>query len=135
LPPEQAGLEADYRRELHERFGIHFSNLLTITNMPIGRFFDRLSAEGRDEEYMNLLRKSFNPATVEQVMCRSQISVRWDGQVFDCDFNLALGLPAIGLGSIGELHPEVAVGRPILTGDHCFGCTAGAGSSCGGSLV
>ena len=114
LPPEQTELEAEYRRELHERFGIHFTNLLTITNMPIGRFFDRLSAEGKDEEYMNLLRKSFNPATVDQVMCRNQISVRWDGRVYDCDFNLALGLPAIGLETIGDPHPDAAAGRPIL---------------------
>lgn len=135
LPPEQAGLEADYRRELLERFGIHFTNLLTITNMPIGRFFDGLAARGKVEEYMKLLREAFNPATVEQVMCRSQINVRWDGQIYDCDFNLALGLPAIGLGSIGDLDPAAVVRRPIVTGNHCFGCTAGAGSSCGGSLV
>lgn len=135
LPTEQAGLEADYRRELRKRFGIQFTKLLTITNMPIGRFFDGLAARGKDEEYMSLLRESFNPATVEQVMCRSQISVRWDGLIYDCDFNLALGLPAMGLGSIGDLDPDSVVGRPIVTGTHCFGCTAGAGSSCGGSLV
>jgi radical SAM/Cys-rich protein len=135
LPPDQAGLEAEYRRELSEKFGIHFTRLLTITNMPIGRFFDRLAAKGEDQEYMDLLRGSFNPATVDQLMCRNQINVRWDGLVFDCDFNLALGLPASGLGTIGDLHPDAVVGRSIVTGDHCFGCTAGAGSSCFGSLV
>ena len=135
LPPEQADLEADYRRELQERFGIRFTNLLTITNMPIGRFFDRLAASGKAGEYMNLLRKSFNPATVDEVMCRSQINVGWDGRTYDCDFNLSLGLPATGLGRIGDLDPDAVVGRPIVTGNHCFGCTAGAGSSCGGSLV
>jgi radical SAM/Cys-rich protein len=135
LPPEQSGLEADYRRELCERFGIHFTRLLTITNMPIGRFFDRLATEGKDEEYMNLLRESFNPATVDEVMCRRLISVRWDGRIYDCDFNLALDLPAIGLGHIGDLERDSVAGRRIVTGDHCYGCTAGAGSSCGGSLV
>ncbi len=135
LPPEQGGLEEDYRRELFERFGIRFTRLLTITNMPIGRFFDRLTADGKDEEYMTLLSESFNPATVDQVMCRSLISVNWDGRVYDCDFNLALDLPAIGLGHVRDLERDSVVGRTIVTGDHCFGCTAGAGSSCGGSLV
>ena len=135
LPPEQGGLEEAYRRELNERFGISFTHLLTITNMPIGRFFDRLRADGKDEEYMTLLRESFNPTPVDHVMCRSLISVNWDGRVHDCDFNLALGLPAIGLGRIEDLDRDTVVGRPIVTGDHCFGCTAGAGSSCGGSLV
>ncbi len=135
LPPEQGGLEEDYHRELHERFGIRFTHLLTITNMPIGRFFDRLRADGKDEEYMTLLRESFNPATVDRVMCRRLISVNWDGSVYDCDFNLALDLPAVGNARIGELDWDAIAGRAIVTGDHCFGCTAGAGSSCGGSLV
>ena len=135
LPPEQQALEEDYRRELFHRFGIHFTRLLTITNMPIGRFFDGLRADGKDEEYMTLLRESFNPTTVDHVMCRSLISVRWDGRIFDCDFNLALDLPAIGLGGIEEVDRDTMNDRPIVTGDHCFGYTAGAGSSCGGSLV
>ncbi len=135
LPPEQRGLEEAYRRELHERFGIRFTHLLTITNMPIGRFFDRLRADGKDEEYMTLLRESFNPTTVDHVMCRSLISVKWDGRIYDCDFNLALGLPVVGLGRIEDLDRDTVVGRTVVTGDHCFGCTAGAGSSCGGSLV
>lgn len=135
LPPEQRGLEEDYRRELNERFGISFTHLLTITNMPIGRFFDSLRADGKDEEYMTLLRESFNPATVDQVMCRSLISVNWDGRVYDCDFNLALDLPAVANARVEDLERDAIAGRPIVTGDHCFGCTAGAGSSCGGSLV
>ncbi len=135
LPPEQGGQEEAYRRELHERFGIRFTHLLTITNMPIGRFFDRLRADGKDDEYMTLLRESFNPATVDQVMCRKLISVNWDGRVYDCDFNLALDLPVVGDTRVEELDWDAIAGRPIVTGDHCFGCTAGAGSSCGGSLV
>ena len=135
LPPEQSTLEEDYHRELDERFGIQFTNLLTITNMPIGRFFESLQADGHAEDYMTLLRESFNPATVDQVMCRNQISINWDGRIFDCDFNLALDLPVVGRNRIENLDQASVVGRAIKTGDHCFGCTAGAGSSCGGALI
>jgi radical SAM/Cys-rich protein len=135
LPPEQRGLEEDYRRELHDRFGISFTHLLTITNMPIGRFIEKLREDGQDEEYMRLLRESFNPATVDKVMCRNQITVNWDGAVYDCDFNLALDIPVVGHNHIENLDHAAVVGRAIKTGNHCFGCTAGAGSSCGGALV
>jgi radical SAM/Cys-rich protein len=135
LPPDQAQLEEDYRRELDKRFGISFTNLLTITNMPIGRFYEQLQADGEAEEYMALLRESFNPATVDKVMCRNQITVNWDGTIYDCDFNLALDLPVVGRNRIENLDQATVVGRAIKTGNHCFGCTAGAGSSCGGALV
>lgn len=135
LPPAQAGLEEDYRRELHNRFGISFTHLLTITNMPIGRFFEKLKEDGQAEQYMTLLRESFNPETVDKVMCRNQITINWDGAIYDCDFNLALDMPVVGHNKIENLDHAAVVGRAIKTGNHCFGCTAGAGSSCGGALV
>ena len=137
LPPGQDRLEADYRRELSERFGIVFSQLLTITNMPIGRFMEELDRQAKGAGYRVLLEEAFNPHTVAGLMCRHQICVAWDGSLADCDFNLALGL---GLAAelprhIAELDPALLAGRPIVTGEHCFGCTAGCGSSCGGALV
>jgi radical SAM/Cys-rich protein len=137
LPPEQPGLETDYRRELAERFDIVFSHLLTITNMPIGRFHTRLRRHNKDQDYMRLLRDSFNPETVDGLMCRRQISVGWDGSLYDCDFNLVLGRP-LGNGvptHIAEFDAAAAAAREIVTGEHCFGCTAGSGSSCRGALV
>ncbi|MFH1312405.1 MAG: arsenosugar biosynthesis radical SAM (seleno)protein ArsS [Candidatus Eisenbacteria bacterium] len=137
LPPDQADLEADYRRELGERFGIVFSNLLTIANMPIGRFGGMLKEQGQLDRYVELLRESFNPGTVKGLMCRHQLSIGWDGRLFDCDFNLALGL-AIDHGAPDHIEhfnlPGLAQ-RRVVTGDHCFGCTAGQGSSCGGALA
>jgi radical SAM/Cys-rich protein len=137
LPPPQSVLEIDYRRELSQRFGIVFSHLLTITNMPLGRFRKELDRQDLRENYLQLLRNSFNPQTLSGLMCRHQLSVGWDGTLFDCDFNLALGLPInhgapdhIQRFDLGELSK-----RRIVTGEHCFGCTAGAGSSCGGALV
>lgn len=137
LPPPQAALEADYRRELKERFGIAFTRLLTITNMPLGRFRAQLAREDQEESYMHLLRTSFNPQTVPGLMCRHQISVGWDGTLYDCDFNMALGLP-VNHGApdhIRSFRLTDLMMRRIVTGDHCFACTAGAGSSCGGALV
>ena len=137
LPPDQSGLEAAYKKHLGERFGIQFTRLLTITNMPIGRFFGDLKKEGKHLQYQQLLYASFNPATLDGLMCRHQINVRWDGTLFDCDFNLALKLP-VGFGApshIRDFDPEKLVRRRIVTGNHCFGCTAGQGSSCGGALV
>ena len=137
LPPPQSALEEDYRRELAGRFGIVFTHLLTITNMPLGRFRIELARQNREEDYLRLLRQSFNPQTVDGLMCRHQLSVGWDGTLFDCDFNLALGLPVnhgapdhIRFFKIGDLQR-----RRIVTGEHCFGCTAGSGSSCHGALV
>lgn len=137
LPPNQLKLEADYKRELEERFGIKFNRLITITNMPMGRFLGILERDGKDEQYRDLLKDSFNPAALDGLMCRHQISIGWDGQIYDCDFNLALGLPVSGedIGHVKEFDPQRLIGRNITTGTHCFGCTAGYGSSCGGALV
>lgn len=135
LPPSQAGLEEAYRQQLGERFGLSFSYLLTITNMPIARFADDLARAGRDVEYMNLLVGSFNPATVPGLMCRSLVSVDWRGRLFDCDFNQMLELGAPTAGTIHDIDSlDAFEGQPVATGPHCFGCTAGAGSSCSGAL-
>jgi radical SAM/Cys-rich protein len=137
LPPAQEELEADYRRELGERYGIEFSRLLTITNMPIGRFQAALRQQGCEGEYLQLLREAFNPQTVGGLMCRRQVSIGWDGTLYDCDFNLALRLP-VNHGApdhIRRFDPTALAGRRIVTGDHCYGCTAGSGSSCAGALV
>jgi radical SAM/Cys-rich protein len=137
LPPPQVELESAYRRELRARFGLEFHHLLTLTNMPIKRFADSLAREGRTTEYMSLLVNHFNPGTVEHLMCRSLLSVGWDGQLYDCDFNQMLELPLGGRPrTVGELSSTAALdGLRIATGPHCFGCTAGAGSSCGGTLT
>ena len=137
LPPPQPALEEDYRRELDKRFGIRFTRLLTITNMPLGRFRKELNRQNQEESYLELLRKSFNPLTLQGLMCRHQITVGWDGTLYDCDFNAALGL-AVNHGApdhIRFFNAENLWTRRIVTGEHCFGCTAGSGSSCGGALV
>ncbi|MGE3239488.1 MAG: arsenosugar biosynthesis radical SAM (seleno)protein ArsS [Pirellulales bacterium] len=137
LPPPQETLETDYRRELSIRYGIEFTRLITITNMPISRFLDDLLVSGSFDEYMHTLVAVFNPATVEGLMCRSMISVDWQGRLFDCDFNQMLELP-IGFAEPPTIH-DFDLGkllyRRIATGRHCFGCTAGVGSSCQGSVV
>jgi len=137
LPPPQDELEARYRVELRRLFGIEFSRLLTITNMPIKRFAQQLRRDAAHDDYMRLLVDSFNPAAAGAVMCRDMISVSWDGQLYDCDFNQMLELPTGGgrrtiwtIESFDELG-----GDAIATGSHCYGCTAGAGSSCGGELA
>jgi radical SAM/Cys-rich protein len=137
LPPDQLSLEADYRRELDARFGLHFNRLLTIANMPIGRFLEDLEQDGRAEGYRALLDASFNPLTLDGLMCRQQLAVGWDGTLYDCDFNLALGIP-VAYGApdhISRFDPDPLATRRVVTGEHCFGCTAGCGSSCGGALV
>ena len=136
LPPDQKELEATYRTELLTRFGIRFNHLYSITNMPINRFLDDLRAQGQYEQYLDLLIKSFNPDSLDQVMCRSLISVGWDGRLYDCDFNQMLDLPVErGLPqTIAEFNAGPLATRPIVIGQHCYGCTAGAGSSCNGSL-
>src|SRR5581483_4670473 len=136
LPPPQATLEARYREELRARFGIEFRRLLTITNMPIRRFADALRRAGELGAYLGLLVNHFNPATVPGLMCRSLVSIGWDGRLYDCDFNQMLELP-LGGGprTVWEVDDVGALAeRPIATAAHCFGCTAGAGSSCGGAL-
>ena len=147
LPPPQAQLESDYRRELQNNFGIRFNNLLTITNMPVGRFLATLRKGGNYEQYRQLLRDQFNPATLDRLMCLTQIDVGWDGLVYDCDFNLAAKMPVqveIPGGDaekgkkrpchIRDFDPATYLIRRIRTAEHCFGCTAGAGSSCEGAL-
>lgn len=139
LPPSQQRLEEDYRRELRSRYGIEFTQLFTITNMPISRFLVDLSENGQYDAYMQKLVDAFNPATIDGLMCRSMLSVDWQGNLFDCDFNQMLGLGVTHLSStsIFDLSDRTIDGlrqRSIATGKHCFGCTAGAGSSCSGSL-
>jgi radical SAM/Cys-rich protein len=139
LPPAQASLEGAYRRELGELFGIEFSRLLTIANMPIKRFAHLLERTGQQEAYMSLLVNHFNAATVPGLMCRSLVSVGWDGQLYDCDFNQMLEIP-LGADTgrprtVWTLNSLDALeGARVATADHCYGCTAGAGSSCGGAL-
>jgi radical SAM/Cys-rich protein len=137
LPPLQSALEEDYRHELGSRFGITFTRLLTITNMPLGRYRMQLHRQNQERNYIDLLRKSFNPKTVEGLMCRHQLSVGWEGTLYDCDFNLALRLPVDhGVPDhIRSFDLTDLTKRRIVTGDHCFGCTAGSGSSCRGALV
>ena len=137
LPPPQAALEATYRRELAEHFGIVFNRLFTITNMPIKRFLHLLEREGSYERYMQTLRDAFNPQAALGVMCRNLLSVSWDGQLYDCDFNQALELPlANRQRTVWDIATLAEVEREhIAFANHCYGCTAGAGSSCGGSLV
>jgi len=137
LPPPQEALEADYRRELGARYGIRFHSLFTLANMPITRFASHLKRTGRAESYMELLRGAYNPATLPGLMCRHLISVGWEGTLYDCDFNQMLGM-ALANGrplKLWDLRPSDLLGREILTGEHCYGCTAGAGSSCGGALA
>jgi radical SAM/Cys-rich protein len=141
LPPAQQELEPRYRDELGRDFAIEFHRLLTITNMPINRFAHQLRQWGKFADYMGLLVNHFNPATVEGVMCRQLVSVGWDGRLYDCDFNQMLEMPLGGAGwnhapTIWEIDDlNTLRGAPIATASHCLGCTAGAGSSCGGSLT
>jgi radical SAM/Cys-rich protein len=137
LPGPQAELERDYRRELGAQFGIEFHRLLALANMPIARFARDLERAGRSAEYRALLVDHFNPAAAERVMCRALVSVDHAGRLYDCDFNQALEIPAgAGRATVWDVaRLSDLVGTPIATADHCFGCTAGAGSSCGGALV
>ncbi len=135
LPPAQLRLEQEYKQQLHDGFGIEFNRLLTITNMPISRFAEALARGGDTERYARLLVDNFNPGTIENVMCRSLVSVAWDGRLYDCDFNQMLELPIPSRKTIWDIASfEQMAAQPIATGSHCFGCTAGAGSSCGGQL-
>jgi radical SAM/Cys-rich protein len=137
LPPPQQSIEADFKRELMNRYGISFNRLYTITNMPIRRFLDYLRRSGNEERYMRKLIEAFNPATVDGLMCRNLVSVDWTGKLYDCDFNQMLDLqvaPELPQ-TIADFDPEKFAARRIMTGSHCFGCTAGAGSSCGGAVA
>jgi radical SAM/Cys-rich protein len=137
LPGQQTELELDYKRELKGHFGIVFNKLYSITNLPIGRFAAYLRHNGKLEEYMELLISAFNPATINGLMCRNTISVGWRGEVYDCDFNQQLGMQWENGASLflWDVDPKKIHDREIMTGEHCFGCTAGAGSSCGGAIV
>lgn len=135
LPPNQASLEADYKRELAGRFGIHFNRLYTLTNMPIHRFAAQLKRLKTYEEYLERLARAFNPMAAAEVMCRTLLSVGYDGRLYDCDFNQMLGLPVEGSPTIFGFNEAALLKRKIRLGQHCFGCTAGSGSSCGGATV
>ncbi|MGA9423360.1 MAG: DUF3641 domain-containing protein, partial [Rhodanobacteraceae bacterium] len=140
LPPLQAALRADYKRELRDKFGIEFNELYTITNMPIHRFALHLRKSGQYEDYMERLLAAFNPTAAEGVMCRSLVSVGWDGTVYDCDFNQQIELTLDENGgrkpmTIFDFDYERLMQRRIRFAAHCFGCTAGAGSSCGGATT
>lgn len=138
LPPEQAELEVDYKRELKAHFGISFNQLFAITNMPIARFTSYLKRQGGYAEYMQLLLDNFNAASIDGLMCRDTISVGWEGDLFDCDFNQQLGMQHGAKSDperLWDLSLDDWMQRPIQTGVHCYGCTAGQGSSCGGATV
>ena len=137
LPGSQTALEVDWKRELHRRHGVTFNRLYTITNMPISRFLQFLIDSGNLQGYMDRLAGAFNPAAVDGLMCRNTLSVGWDGQLYDCDFNqmLELGTAVEAPRTIFDATPAALAGRRIVVGPHCFGCTAGAGSSCGGATV
>ena len=140
LPPKQEAIEAQFRKELARQHGVVFNHLYTITNMPISRFLEFLVESGNYEGYMERLANAFNPAAAAGVMCRYTISIGWDGTLYDCDFNQMLDLPVrqgaprhlrdVNLAQLAQLHT-----RQIVTGNHCYGCTAGAGSSCGGTVT
>jgi radical SAM/Cys-rich protein len=138
LPGPQLALEADYRRRLGEEHGIVFNQLFTLANMPIQRFGSWLQSKGKFDQYVQLLRDNHRDANLEHVMCRDLLSIDWQGYAYDCDFNQMLGLPLggeIGRTHLRELLDQKLVGRPIRVAGHCFGCTAGQGSSCGGALA
>lgn len=137
LPPDQTALQADYQRELFAHFGIVFNQLLAITNMPIQRFGSMLISKGQFNDYMHLLKDNFIPANLDTVMCRNLVSVDWQGFLYDCDFNqqLGLALPGKGRPHLRELLQQELGGQAIAVADHCYGCTAGQGSSCGGAIA
>ena len=139
LPPPQEKLQADYERILGEKFGITFNHLYTIANMPIQRFGSTLVTKGQFNGYMELLRGAHRDENLDGVMCRSLVSVDYEGYVYDCDFNQMLGLPLVAAGKprvhLADLIGKDITGNPIVVRDHCYGCTAGQGSSCGGALA
>ena len=137
LPGDQGTLEAEFKRQLDRRYGIVFNRLFAITNLPVSRFLDYLLESGNYHEYMTKLIEAYNPATVESLMCRSMVSVSWDGHIYDCDFNQMLDLKvAHPVKHIDDWQPgHDLADRAVLVNQHCYGCTAGAGSSCGGTVV
>lgn len=135
LAGDQCSMEREWRRELERLYGIGFDALITLNNMPISRYLEWLQESGNLQEYAQLLLESFNPATIDGLMCRNTISVGWDGHIYDCDFNQMLEIGAAGTRHIADFDPAAFAARRIRTARHCYGCTAGAGSSCGGSLA
>ena len=136
LAPGQRSIESDFREQLAKRYGVSFTSLFTITNMPVGRFLEFLERSGNLKRYQEKLRAAFNPAAAANVMCRNTVSVGWDGSLYDCDFNQALKLECgVRHAHIKDYSPELLASRQIVTGIHCFGCTAGAGSSCTGAVA
>ncbi|HEY0055880.1 MAG TPA: arsenosugar biosynthesis radical SAM (seleno)protein ArsS [Pedobacter sp.] len=137
LPPDQGALEREYKEELFKRFGLYFNQLFAITNMPISRYLDYLLSTGNYEKYMDKLIGAFNPAAVKNVMCRNTISVSWDGYLYDCDFNQMLDLKVACKDSqhLSTFNADLLNNRSIVLKQHCYGCTAGAGSSCGGAVT
>jgi radical SAM/Cys-rich protein len=139
LPPAQEALEADYHRHLSGRYGVVFNHLYVLTNMPIQRFGSMLISKGQFEQYMDLLKNAYQPQNLDTVMCRNLLSVDWRGYVYDCDFNQMLGLPLAWRGRarthVRDLIGVNLAGNSIMVKDHCYGCTAGQGSSCGGALA
>lgn len=136
LPPSQTLLEKEYRQALSQRFGIEFNNLFAITNLPISRFLDYLLQSGNYETYMEKLVNAYNPVAASNVMCRNTISIGWDGYLYDCDFNQMLELKvACSSQHISQFNEKSLVNRNIIVGQHCYGCTAGSGSSCGGAVA
>ncbi len=138
LTGDQCSMEREWKRGLDRSHGVTFDRLIALNNMPIARFLEWLETSGNLQGYMELLVNSFNPATVDGLMCRNTLSVSWEGRIFDCDFNQMLDLESrVGVGEslgIADFDPAIFEGRQIVTGRHCFGCTAGAGSSCGGAI-
>ena len=139
LPPDQKMLESDYKKRLKDDFGISFNRLFTLSNMPINRFGSMLISTGQFDNYMQLLRQAYQPDNLGNVMCRTLVSVDWQGYLYDCDFNQMLGLPLALAGRqqphLRDLVSASTEGNPIIVRDHCYGCTAGQGSSCGGALT
>ncbi len=136
LPSDQEGMERDFKNALLEDFGIQFHNLFAITNLPISRFLDYLIASGNYEDYMYALVEAYNPMAVSNVMCKNTLSISWDGYLYDCDFNQMLGLGvASKIKHISDYNEEILNNRNIVISQHCYGCTAGAGSSCQGTVV
>jgi len=135
LPPAQSSLEKDFKNRLYANFGIVFNELYAITNMPISRFLDYLLVSKNYDQYMDELIKAFNPAALSGLMCKNTLSVGWDGKLFDCDFNQMLELEIKSCSHISEFNLRKLEGREIIVNQHCYGCTAGAGSSCGGEIV
>ena len=136
LPPAQNALEIEYKKELRNRFGIEFNHLFTITNLPVSRYLDFLVQSGNYESYMEKLVNAYNPSAAVNVMCRNTISIGWDGYLYDCDFNQMLDLKVGGKSNhVSSFDVQALASRDIKVGQHCYGCTAGAGSSCGGAVV